>query len=70
MVPHGLIDNFVYSAMINALEKSENEPNVLQDLINKASKKLNKVSNEANIREYMENLSDKSGAEMYVFHSL
>lgn len=52
--------------MINALEKSENHPNCLRELM-KASEKLSKVLNEADIRLLMENLSHKNGAQMYVF---
>lgn len=54
------------SAMISALEKSEDLPNYLQDLV-KASEKLGKVLNEADIRLLMENMPQKNGAEMYVF---
>ncbi|KAL8051925.1 hypothetical protein ABFX02_06G179500 [Erythranthe guttata] len=50
-------------AMINALEKAENHPNCLQELM-KASEKLNKVLNEADIRLLVENMSHKSGAEV------
>ncbi|KAI3470376.1 hypothetical protein Pfo_027039 [Paulownia fortunei] len=50
-------------AMINALEKSENHPNCLQELM-KASEKLSKVLNETDIRLLMENMSHKNGAEM------
>lgn len=52
--------------MIKALEKSENHPNYLQE-VTKASEKLSKVLHEADIRLLMENMSQKSGAEMYVF---
>ncbi|KAH6757519.1 hypothetical protein C2S52_023387 [Perilla frutescens var. hirtella] len=50
-------------AMINALEKSENLPNCQHDLM-KASEKLSKVLNEADIQLLMENMSQKNGAEM------
>lgn len=50
-------------AMINALEKSENLPNCQHDLM-KASEKLSKVLNEADIRLLMENTSNKNDAEM------
>ncbi|PIN20400.1 Chromatin assembly factor-I [Handroanthus impetiginosus] len=50
-------------AMINTLEKSENHPNCAQELI-KASEKLSKVLNEADIRLLMENMSHKNDAEM------
>lgn len=53
------------SAMINALEKSEDQPNSMQGLV-KASEKLGKVLNEADIRLLMESMSQKNGAEMYV----
>ncbi|KAL3652074.1 hypothetical protein CASFOL_001755 [Castilleja foliolosa] len=49
-------------AMINALEKSEDQPSCLQELV-KASEKLSKVLNEADIRLLIENMSEKSGAE-------
>lgn len=51
--------------MINSLEKSEDHPNSVKCLI-KASDKLGKVLNEADIRLLMESMSQKSGAEMYV----
>ncbi|KAL0452245.1 UNVERIFIED_CONTAM: Chromatin assembly factor 1 subunit FAS1 [Sesamum latifolium] len=51
------------SAMIKALEKSENHPNYPQELM-KASEKLSKVLHEADIRLLMENMSQKNGAEM------
>ncbi|KAL8544659.1 hypothetical protein ACS0TY_005044 [Phlomoides rotata] len=51
------------SAMINALEKSEDRPNGMQGLI-KASEKLGKVLNEADIRLLMESMLQKNGAEM------
>ncbi|KAK6144953.1 hypothetical protein DH2020_021773 [Rehmannia glutinosa] len=50
-------------AMINALEKLENHPNCMQELM-KASEKLIKVLNEADIRLLMDNMTHKSGAEM------
>ncbi|KAK6137789.1 hypothetical protein DH2020_028469 [Rehmannia glutinosa] len=50
-------------AMINALEKLENHPNCMQELM-KASEKLSKVLNEADIRLLMDNMTHKSGAEM------
>ncbi|XP_057784473.1 chromatin assembly factor 1 subunit FAS1-like [Salvia miltiorrhiza] len=50
-------------AMIKALEKSENSPNCQHELM-KASEKLDKVLNEADIRLLMENMSHKNGAEM------
>ncbi|KAK6144935.1 hypothetical protein DH2020_021755 [Rehmannia glutinosa] len=50
-------------AMINALEKLENHPNCMQELL-KASEKLSKVLNEADIRLLMDNMTHKSGAEM------
>ncbi|KAL8517883.1 hypothetical protein ACS0TY_009265 [Phlomoides rotata] len=51
------------SAMINALEKSENYPNSQQELV-KASEKLSKVLNELDIRLLMESMSNKIGVEM------
>lgn len=53
------------SAMINALEKPENDQNYKYDLT-KASEKLAKVLNEAEIRLLMESMVQKDGAEMYV----
>ncbi|KAL6501069.1 hypothetical protein OROHE_025266 [Orobanche hederae] len=50
-------------AMINVLEKSEDRPSYTQELM-KASEKLSKVLNEAEIRFLMENMANKSGAEM------
>ncbi|GFP95779.1 chromatin assembly factor 1 subunit fas1 [Phtheirospermum japonicum] len=50
-------------AMISALKKSEDRPNCLQEL-KKASEKLGKVLNEADIRLLMETMSHKHGAEM------
>lgn len=52
--------------MISALEKSEDHPTCLQDLA-KASEKLGRILNEADIRLLMENMSQKNSAEMYVF---
>ncbi|KAL3653980.1 hypothetical protein CASFOL_003661 [Castilleja foliolosa] len=49
-------------AMISALEKSEDHPNCLQEL-KKASEKLGKVLNAADIRLLMENMSQKHGVE-------
>lgn len=51
--------------MINALEKSDNSPNCQHELM-KASEKLSKALNEADIRLLGENISNKSSAEMYV----
>ncbi|XP_047966615.1 chromatin assembly factor 1 subunit FAS1 [Salvia hispanica] len=51
------------TAMINALEKSGDHPNHLQDLT-KASEKIGKVLNEADIRLLMENILQKNAAEM------
>ncbi|KAG8390710.1 hypothetical protein BUALT_Bualt01G0111800 [Buddleja alternifolia] len=51
------------SSMISALEQSDDNPNCLQELM-KASEKLSKVLNEADIRLLMENISLKNGAEM------
>ncbi|KAH6812706.1 Plant stearoyl-acyl-carrier-protein desaturase family protein [Perilla frutescens var. frutescens] len=53
------------TAMVSALEKSEDHPNYRHDLV-KASEKLGKVLNEADIRLLMENMSQKNGAEMAV----
>lgn len=52
--------------MITALEKPENLPNCRHELT-KASEKLSKVLNEADIRLLMENMSQKNCTEMYVF---
>lgn len=49
--------------MISALDKSEDCPNYLQDLV-KASEKVGKVLNEADIQLLMENMSKKNAAEM------
>lgn len=54
------------SEMIAALEKPENLPNCQHELT-KASEKLSKVLNEADIRLLMENMSQKNRAEVYVF---
>ncbi|XP_042033650.1 chromatin assembly factor 1 subunit FAS1-like [Salvia splendens] len=51
------------TAMINALEKSGDHPIHLQDLT-KASEKIGKVLNEADIRLFMENILQKNAAEM------
>ncbi|KAL0302919.1 UNVERIFIED_CONTAM: Chromatin assembly factor 1 subunit FAS1 [Sesamum radiatum] len=51
------------SAMINALEKLEDHQTGLQE-VTKASQKLDKVLNEADIRLLMENMSRNNGAEM------
>ncbi|KAL1532830.1 chromatin assembly factor 1 subunit FAS1-like [Salvia divinorum] len=51
------------TAMINALEKSGDHPNLLQDLA-KASEKIGKVLNEADIRLLMESILQKNAAEM------
>ncbi|KAL3650093.1 hypothetical protein CASFOL_006496 [Castilleja foliolosa] len=50
-------------AIISALEKFEDRPSCPQELM-KASEKLSKVLNEADIRLLIENMSQKSGAEM------
>ena len=55
------------SAMINALEKPESDQNYKYDLI-KASEKLAKVLNEADIRLLIESMVQKDGADMYVLH--
>lgn len=49
--------------MITALEKPENLPNCQHELM-KASEKLSKVLNEADIRLLMENMSQKNRTEM------
>lgn len=49
--------------MINALEKSEDHPTYLNDVA-KASEKIGKVLNEADIRLLMESMSQKNAAEM------
>lgn len=51
------------SAMINALEKPESDQNYKYDLI-KASEKLAKVLNEADIRLLIESMVQKDGADM------
>lgn len=50
-------------AMISALEKSEDHTTYLQELA-KASEKLGRILNEADIRLLMENMSQKNSAEM------
>ncbi|KAL1552180.1 chromatin assembly factor 1 subunit FAS1-like [Salvia divinorum] len=51
------------TAMINALEKSEDHPNRPQDLA-KASEKIGKVLNRTDIQMLMQNLSQKNAAEI------
>lgn len=52
--------------MISALEKSEDHTTYLQELA-KASEKLGRILNEADIRLLLENMSQKNSAEMYAF---
>lgn len=52
--------------MLNALQKSEGDPNFIHDLM-KASEKLGKVLSEANIRVLMDSMLKKNSADMYVF---
>lgn len=51
--------------MITALQKSESDPNFINDLM-KSSEKLGKVLREANIRVLMDSMLKKNGADMYV----
>jgi chromatin assembly factor 1 subunit A len=53
------------SEMIASLKKQESESNYSQDLI-KASKKLSKTSNEADIRVIVEGLLQKKSEDMYL----
>lgn len=55
--------------MITLLQKPENDQNYKHDFM-KASEKLVKVLSEADIRLLMSNMSQKSGAEMYVFMTI
>lgn len=51
------------SAMITALQKSESDPNFINDLM-KSSEKLGKVLSEANIRVLVDSMLKKNGADI------
>lgn len=56
---------FIFPAMLVALDKSESHGNCSKELM-KASEKLCKVLTEADIRLLVDNIGQKSGAEMCV----